>query len=499
MLAMSSGMPTFVWFGSLATVPPRAVIERCQSLAVSARAELRSGERRARIDIVGGEVASVDGADPKVVAGWTDGSFRVTQSLPDWNGDLTNDREIKGTLAEKGVRELLTWAGEHRLTVKIDLYHEAERAHLELSNGQVAEIVIDGKADLAALGRVETWREGDWRAALKPLFLEETAPVFIPESDMTPTPMPVPMATGNENPPWLELKQDPPPPDSVAWLTPSQPMQAIPDPPPAIPDLPQPGAPASVEHAEPSFGSQPIAVPPSARIEPTFDAFGATIPATPAVAPSQQQPDIHTQQVHLRRSGWVPVAVVGGVAALAGVTALGVHLFRRPALPPMVAQPQVVQVPDAATISQLEPQHPKRKPEHDRPAPSKAEIRDRSKRLIDKARREIIEGKKKSAIALLEEARKLEPDNVSIRVYLAQAKGKLGEGALLVDSKPKGAKVMVDGAEIGQTPVKLKAIVAGEHTVVVGDRSEDIEIVKDKKKRLHFDLRGRVARGSKGQ
>ena len=82
MLAMSSGMPTFVWFGSLATVPPRAVIERCQSLAVSARAELRSGDRRARIDIVGGEVASVDGADPKVVAGWTDGSFRVTQSLP---------------------------------------------------------------------------------------------------------------------------------------------------------------------------------------------------------------------------------------------------------------------------------------------------------------------------------------------------------------------------------------------------------------------------------
>src|SRR5215831_16162071 len=240
MLGMSSGMPTFVWFGSLATFPPRAVIERCQALAVSARAELRSGERRARIDIVGGEVASVDGADPKVVAGWTDGSFRVTQSLPDWNGDLTNDREIKGTLAEKSVRELLVWAEEHRLTLKIDLYHEAERGHLELANGHVAEVVVDGKQDLGALTRVEMWREGDWRAALKPLFLEETAPVFIPEGDMTPTPMPVPMATGNENPPWLELKQDPPPPESVAWLTPSHGTQAVvPDPPPAIPDVPR--------------------------------------------------------------------------------------------------------------------------------------------------------------------------------------------------------------------------------------------------------------------
>src|SRR5215471_8867002 len=257
MLGMSSGMPTFVWFGSLATVPPRAVIERCQQLAVSARAELRSGERRARIDIVGGEVASVDGADPKVVAGWTDGSFRVTQSLPDWNGDLTTDREIKGTLAEKSVKELLVWAEEHRLSIKVDLYHEAERAHLELANGKVAEVVVDGKPDLTALPRVELWRDGDWRAALKPMFVEETSPVFLPEGDMTPTPMPLPQMEASEKPPWLELKENAPPPGSMAWLTPAQPMAAIPEPP--------------VGRVEPTFGSQPVQVPEGARQEPTFD------------------------------------------------------------------------------------------------------------------------------------------------------------------------------------------------------------------------------------
>jgi PEGA domain-containing protein len=212
------------------------------------------------------------------------------------------------------------------------------------------------------------------------------------------------------------------------------------------------------------------------------------------VGPSANDPP--TQNIRLRARGWIPFAVVGGVAALAGVTALAVHLLRKPEAP-VVVKPQVTPMPDAA-VAVVETPKPKRKPEHDRPVPSKAEIRDRAKRLIDKARREIIEGKKKAAIALLDEARKLEPDNVSIRVYLAQAKGKLGEGMLLVDSKPKGAKVLVDGADIGQTPLKLKAIPAGEHTVVVGDRSEDIEIVKDKKKRMKFDLRGRVARGSKG-
>src|SRR5262249_25937611 len=157
---------------------------------------------------VGGEVVGVEGADPKMVAGWTDGSFRVTQVLPDFNGDLTADRETKGALSERGVKALLSWAEEHRLSITFDLYHDAERAHLEVANGRVAELVVDGKSDLAALRRVEMWRQGDWRAALKPLFVEETVvPVYIPEGDMTPTPMLAPGASSEENPPWLALKE----------------------------------------------------------------------------------------------------------------------------------------------------------------------------------------------------------------------------------------------------------------------------------------------------
>src|SRR5262245_60973490 len=124
MFEMSSGMPAFVGFGRLATVPPRALIARCQSLGFAPRRYLRLGERRARPERVGGEVKSVAGAGPKIVAGWTDGSFRVTQCMPDWNGDLTPDRELKGTLAERGVKQLLSWAEEHRLSIKVDLYHE---------------------------------------------------------------------------------------------------------------------------------------------------------------------------------------------------------------------------------------------------------------------------------------------------------------------------------------------------------------------------------------
>src|SRR5262249_21773952 len=149
------------------------------------------------------------------------------------------------TLSERSVKALLSWAEEHRLSIKVDLYHEAERAHLEVTNGRVAEVVVDGKSDLGALARVETWRQGDWRVSLKPLLVAEAVPVFLPDGDMTPPPMAVPSASGEEIPPWLALKgSPPPPPESMAWLTPARgTVMPIPEPrlaPPAPPPLPEP-------------------------------------------------------------------------------------------------------------------------------------------------------------------------------------------------------------------------------------------------------------------
>ena len=114
--------------------------------------------------------------------------------------------------------------------------------------------------------------------------------------------------------------------------------------------------------------------------------------------------------------------------------------------------------------------------------------------MIEHARRELIDGHKKNAISLLEDAQKLDPDNLSIHVYLAQARGKLGEGTLWIESSPSRQKAMVDGSLVGDTPVHLRVIAAGAHTVRVGDKTEEVEIVRGKKRVVHVNLRGRVAR-----
>jgi hypothetical protein len=552
---MSSGMPTFVWFGSLATVPPRAVMERCQVLAVSARAELRSGDQRARIDIVGGEVVAIDGVDPKVVAGWTDGSFRVTQLLPDLEGALREERELKGALGETGVTDLLLWGEEHRMSATLDLYHETERAHIELSGGRVAEVIVDGRHDLAALARLESWRQGEWRAALRPLFIEHTPEVAMPDDGLTPTPMPVMLMQSVDQPPWLATESDrsgDPPAQSLAWLQPSAPLLVTP--PVGLEAAPEA---AEVErdpngHGEEEQGGEddsahqsepaPVLAHSQARDQPSgtaaerLSAGGAQppLPAGAASGPSQLGPlpsapvgplappsfsfDQGAAPTELGADSPLPnlrpgprlgvvAGVVLGVAALAGGSALVVKLVRqRAAAPPAAASPPLAATPPLeapggagppnTTPTELPPR-PKRKPEHDRPPPSRAELRDRARRLVDKGRREIIEGHRKAAVATLEEARKLEPDNAAIRIYLAQAHGKLGDGTLTVESTPRGARVVIDGAPVGTTPLKMK-LPAGQHTVEVGDRVEEIEVPRHKKRDLRVNLGGRVARRERG-
>src|SRR5437016_1947651 len=118
---MASGTNNFVWIGDLESVPPRTVLEECIAMKVSGRAEIRSNGHCARVDLLGGDVVGIEGVAPETLAEWTGGSFRVMQLLPDFDGNLRQERERDGSLAERDVSALLLWAEQHGLTIGIDL------------------------------------------------------------------------------------------------------------------------------------------------------------------------------------------------------------------------------------------------------------------------------------------------------------------------------------------------------------------------------------------
>src|SRR5215831_17273287 len=179
---MVGGSSTFVWIGELGNVPARTMLERCIALRISGRAEVKSGPKRAHVDLLGGDVVGIDGVDPEALVQWSAGSFRVAQSLPDFNGRLTDDRERRGLLADFDSSRLFAWAKQHQLSVTIDLQSGARRALIEIENGNIERVLLDGKP--AGTAQVHAWRSGTFSVSLQPLFPEPS--IQIPVRDATP-------------------------------------------------------------------------------------------------------------------------------------------------------------------------------------------------------------------------------------------------------------------------------------------------------------------------
>jgi hypothetical protein len=426
-------MPTFVWFGSLGTVSLRSVLARVAALKLSGRVELRNGNDRVRIDFIAGVRTSGEG-DEAAAEGWTDGAFRVTQLLPDFAGALSGEREVEGRLSDRSVSGIVTWADKHALTCAMDLYRGEERGHLSFAQGQIDEVLIDGKAIEDALPRIASWQEGTWRVALKPLFTEEQLPAFIPD---TGTPTPTPVMVPGEDPPWLA--------EGARTAGRSGPVlgRTLPDfaePAVVLPPVPivQPPEPAATSSAVlPEAPKQVAYSGPTLRVSDAGSAGGPAVLRNPRV--------------------WVGVGVGVALCSIVGAVALrpsrGAQVeagaaaevaASTPAPPP----PTSTTPPTAATpaveapVAAAPPQ-----PAASHPAPA---------------------------------------------VHAAAAVTHThAHGALAVESVPRGAPVSLDGHAVGHTPITLHAVGAGKHSLRVGDVKRDVQVPNGRKLTVRVKLKRR--------
>jgi hypothetical protein len=115
-------------------------------------------------------------------------------------------------------------------------------------------------------------------------------------------------------------------------------------------------------------------------------------------------------------------------------------------------------------------------------APQAVEKADKVDKLAQKARTMIIEGHARAALDLLKKAQKLHPKDPSLRVYEAQATGKLGHADLFLDGK---GSVTIDGHKfIAPKHIKLPA---GPHSVETADGESELQLKRGEKK--HFRVK----------
>src|SRR5271170_6611529 len=164
-----TGSP-YTWSGDLAEINVVALYAACGSLRFTGQIELRDERRQAQIIFLGGDPVEIDGGDTKAIALWNGGTFRAVQSLPNLTGELTGQIEQTGSLAVTKAPRLLAWVSEYRLSCDLKIERPGENAQLSFRNGQLEAAEVNGKPELAALARVQTWTDGFYRVNLRPLF-----------------------------------------------------------------------------------------------------------------------------------------------------------------------------------------------------------------------------------------------------------------------------------------------------------------------------------------
>jgi hypothetical protein len=123
------------------------------------------------------------------------------------------------------------------------------------------------------------------------------------------------------------------------------------------------------------------------------------------------------------------------------------------------------------------------KPEITKQEPPKPEVRKPAEKPTDKivtrGRLLLIEGHTHTALEQFRRAIKMAPRDASLKVYEAQAAGKLGKAELLLEGR---GSATVDGHKFS-VPKKLK-VMAGPHTIDAGDGEDEVTLKRGEKRRI---------------
>jgi hypothetical protein len=489
----------YSWSGSLDDTDIQALYAACQSLRFSGKLELRDGATKAEVTFVGGEPIEIDGGDTQKIALWNRGTFRAIQSIPNLAGELTGQREMEGSLAVTKASQLWAWISEYRLSCEIDLERPGSKAVVTFSNGHAESAQVNGMPELAALARVSSWTDGQFRVRLKPLFVDGVIPAAPPMVESAPPagrqfdvsrsiPMDLRHKQGVAGAPSFGAARPVTPPElAVAATTTGRPAGE------STRENPKQILAAEAVKKKKRHPFDPIeASGPKPKLDPTMvvnkksrlplilsivgiviaGGLGALyhyhVPPfspspQPIVEPAPSGAAVKPSGVAVKPSG-VATAPSGAAVAPSGAP---------------VAPSGVATAPSGAAMAPsgaaVKPSGVAVKPE------TKAETKkERAEdKLVAKARLMMIEGHTHSAIDQLHKAMKVNPKDAGLKTLEQEMLGKLGKADLQLEGK---GNIVVDGHKFA-APKRLK-VMAGPHVIDAGDGEDEVTLKRGEKRRI---------------
>ncbi len=161
--------------GSLGDTPIDRLLESCRQHLITGRIEVRSSGDTGVIELRAGlvdrarfgEARDDDAVDR--IRKLSDGSYELSQSLPDLDGSLGEGATGEGDLSRVPLVKLMRHCEDQALSCTITIVAEFDRAEIKYRVGEIVEVTWNGRSDLDAIVDLVKLTEGRFRVQAPPL------------------------------------------------------------------------------------------------------------------------------------------------------------------------------------------------------------------------------------------------------------------------------------------------------------------------------------------
>jgi hypothetical protein len=164
--------------GSFTDVPLDGILAGCAHRQVTGTIDIECGGLTGQIDLRAGAVADAhfgDTTGPRALHDMrqlVDGSYEITQRLPDLTGELGGTAVRAGEVERVPLEALMRHCAFHALTCTITMVSRDDRAQLDYHAGDLKRVELNGFYDDDAIVQVFDWTDARFRVSAPALDLD---------------------------------------------------------------------------------------------------------------------------------------------------------------------------------------------------------------------------------------------------------------------------------------------------------------------------------------
>ena len=164
--------------GSFSDTSLKALLEACHKHLVTGAIKIESGKKSGVVVLRAGAVDqarfgdSVGDAAVDAMLALDDGSYELSQQLPDLSGELGRAAALEGAVDQVSVVQIMRHCENNALSAVITIINDFDRGEIHYRAGELEKVTLNGEDNDDAIVTMLGWAKARYRVSAPPLASE---------------------------------------------------------------------------------------------------------------------------------------------------------------------------------------------------------------------------------------------------------------------------------------------------------------------------------------